>query len=84
MGESVVERNLNYAVYAALTKTDSTTVELKTEGDVFPERRYRREGVHVSVPFEGVGGRVGGLFGIRRVREGVLSGSLDWRAGALC
>jgi hypothetical protein len=56
MRECVVQRNLDYAMNAALAKTNAATVELKTKRDVFPERRNGREGVNYGCfPFERVG-----------------------------
>jgi hypothetical protein len=54
MCECVVERDLDYAMDAALAEANSRTVELKTKRDVFPERRDRREGHYFRLPFEWV------------------------------
>jgi len=69
MCERVVERNLDYAMDATLAKPKSTTMELKTERDMFPERGDEGERIYFCFPFEWVGWRVGWLLGIRSVRS---------------
>jgi hypothetical protein len=66
MGEGVVERDLDYAVHAALTKAEATTVELEAERGVLPEGGNRRETDDGVLPFEGEsdGWREYGVYGV--------------------